>query len=283
MTYGRFLGLCFVATVSACAFDGSESGGGGGGGGSAEAGSGASTTATSSQSSAGTGVSTAADQGQSEGTQADATSATSVPTSGTESPPTGGSDAATTASSTTGGTTQHHVANAAQTACENNPLWCHAPNNVDSPLGGPVFGMECFSAPIAAPFELAEVHYSVAATHVAVEGFVLEIRHRDDSGPTDLIAAFDMDSGDVSPNEHTIALPEPVLIDSDEFCVGFALDANASEGALGMAVDTDSAVENVSFMRMGPGPCNVPDWVDVIDAAPVPTGNWCIDATIQEL
>lgn len=286
MIHRHLVGLCLA--VSACAFH--SSGGDAGGGGSAEDGSGTAgatgATSGSQPTSGATGGSTAGDHGSADGTVGDAGTVTAATgeTAATGAGETAATSAADGVDTTSGGApVQHHLGNAAQTACEHHPLWCHAVDNVDFPLGDPVYGMECFVAPIAAPFELVAVHYSVAATHVDVDGFTLEIRHRDASGPTDLIASFDMDGGDITPNEHDIELPDAVMIDSDEFCIGFAVEADGPAGAFGMAVDTDASIDDVSFVRMGPGACNIPEWVDVIDAAPVPTGNWCIDATIQEL
>jgi hypothetical protein len=187
-------------------------------------------------------------------------------------------------SSTTGADpATYHLQHGDQSACD-LPLWCYWNGMIDTPAGDPIEGQECFVAPIAPPFELIAMHYVVAETHTDLEQFELRIYERDASGPTQLIESVPLTSVEAAPIEHYFDFETPIQIDAQEFCVGFAATDPGLASALGMAVDTDSLVEDAAFFRMeGNGGCDIPDWQDVVTYQPNPFGNWCMDATIREL
>lgn len=214
--------------------------------------------------------------------------ATGEPTSsvdGSSSSADGSSSASTDAgeSSSTGPgePVEHHVEHGTQSACD-DPLWCAYNGDIDTPAGGPIEGVECFLAPVDPPYELIAMHYSVAALHTEVEGFELRVYAWDGDVPTDLLSSVALNSSFASPMEHDYAFDDAIAIDTVGFCVGFATTEPGLASALGMAVDADSALPDVSFIRMD-GMCSIPDWQDVIDSDLVPLGNWCMDATIRTI
>lgn len=218
---------------------------------------------------------------------ADTTAPTSGDTAATGSDATGSSGASASegdsSSSGEGPPATHHLMNSDQTEC-GDPLWCFYNGNVDVPAGDPIEGQECFTSPVAPPFELIEMHYIVASTHTDLEAFELRIFERDGGAPTDLIASIDATSVEASPVEHCYAFDPPIVIDTQEFCVGFGAFEPGLASSIGMAVDTASAVPDVSYVRMeGAGDCDIPDWEDASMHIPEPAGNWCMDATIREL
>lgn len=221
-----------------------------------------------------------------ESTTADTTSASTGATddatiTDTSSPSTSVAD--DESSSDGGEPAVHHLSNSDQTDCT-QPLWCQFNADVTVPGGDPIEGQECFVSPIAPPFELFEMHYIVATTHTDLEEFSLRIYERDGGPPTEVVVSIPLTSVEATPIEHYFDIDPPVTIDTQEFCVGFAAEEPGLESAIGMAVDGDSSVAGVSFVRMeGSGDCDIPDWEDATDHAPPPAGNWCMDATIREL
>jgi hypothetical protein len=186
--------------------------------------------------------------------------------------------------SSSGGEAQtFHLMNGDQATCD-EPLWCYYNGNVTIPAGDPIEGQECFVAPIEPPFELIEMHYIVASTHTELEDFQLRFYAREGGAPTRLIDAIDLTSVEASPIEHYYAIEPPIVIDSQEFCVGFGAFEDGVASSIGMAIDTASAIADVSYVRMeGTGECDIPDWEDATTHEPAPAGNWCIDATIRSI
>lgn len=176
---------------------------------------------------------------------------------------------------------EHHVEHGTQSACD-DPLWCAYNGDIHTPAGGPIEGVECFLAPVDPPYELIAMHYSVAALHTDVEDFELRIYAWEGDVPTDLLSSVPLNSSYASPMEHDYDFDRAIEIDTIGFCVGFATSEPGLASALGMAVDADSALPDVSFIRME-GMCSIPDWQDVIDSDLTPLGNWCMDATIRTI
>lgn len=206
------------------------------------------------------------------------------PTTGTSVDDSGSSDPSASESSSSGDMpTMHHLGNSDQTEC-GDPLWCFYNGMVDVPAGDPIEGQECFVSPIEPPFELIEMHYIVASTHTDLEAFELRIYARDGGAPMRLIESIDATSVEASPIEHYYQFDPPIVIDSQEFCVGFGAFEPGLASSIGMAVDTASAVPDVSYVRMeGSGACDIPEWEDATMHVPAPAGNWCIDATILSI
>jgi hypothetical protein len=184
---------------------------------------------------------------------------------------------------TSGGAMVHHLMPTTQSAC-NEPLWCFV-GDVWNEYGDPTYGQQCFTSPVAPPFELISVHYIVADVAPELTGFQLEVHSRDESGPTDTIAFEQKTAADATPGNHEHVFATPVQIVDSQFCVGFAAPSLGLAGALGMAVDIGTSVSDVSFIRLeGPTGCAIPLWSDVIDDRdPIPSGNWCIDVQIREI
>lgn len=295
MTFLHGSCLCLaLALVSACSFD-STGGGGGTGDGSSGGGSG------SSGASSLTGVDSSGATAATMDGSASATNATTATTDGsTSSAATGDSGSSTDSqgSSGDGGSTAgdgpgsssggsqpatYHLQHGDQTACD-DPLWCFYNGNLLNPAGDPIEGQECFTAPIAPPFELVSMHYSVAAVHTDLEQFEIRVYERDGGGPTNIVEQVVLTQLDASPMEHDYEFDTPIQITTQEFCIGFATTEPGLASALGMAIDTDSTIGDASFFRMeGNGACNIPDWEDVVSFQPTPFGNWCMDAEIREI
>jgi hypothetical protein len=190
--------------------------------------------------------------------------------------------AADDASSSSGGEPEeHHVQHGTQSACD-EPLWCSYNGMIDVPAGGPIEGQECFLAPVEPPFELIAMHYSVASVHTELETFELRVYGWEGDEPTRQLGSIELNSLGATPMEHDYVFEPAIQIDTAGFCVGFATTEMGLASALGMAVDTDSTIDDVSFIRME-GPCDAPTWQEVIGAGLDPTGNWCMDATIRTI
>lgn len=224
------------------------------------------------------------------GTDATDDATTTAPDTTTASTSADGTDTAGTtmasaeSGSSSGGEGQtFNVMNGDQASCD-EPLWCYYNGNIMIPAGDPIEGQECFVAPIEPPFELIEMHYIVATTHTELEAFQLRIYARDGGAPTRLIQAIDATSVEASPIEHYYEIEPPIVIDTQEFCVGFGAFEDGVASSIGMAIDPTSAIDAVSYVRMeGSGECDIPDWEDATTHEPAPAGNWCIDATIRSI
>ncbi|HWB82179.1 MAG TPA: hypothetical protein VG755_44755 [Nannocystaceae bacterium] len=277
--------LAALTCVLACNFD---SGGAADGSSEGSGGTGSETTTTASTSSptTTTGNTSASTSATTNGTD-DVTGEPTSSVDGSSSSVDGSSSASTTtdgeASSSTGPgePVEHHVEHGTQSACD-DPLWCAYNGDIYTPAGGPIEGVECFIAPVDPPYELIAMHYSVAALHTDVEQFELRIYAWEGDVPTDLLSSVTLNSSFASPMEHDYDFDDAIAIDTIGFCVGFATTEPGLASAVGMAVDADSALPDVSFIRMD-GMCSIADWEDVIDSGLMPLGNWCMDATIRTI
>ncbi len=219
-------------------------------------------------------------------------SSTTDDVTGDPSGPVDGSTGSETSNATSVGTSEsssttsrepeeHHVEHGTQSACD-LPLWCPYNGDIATPAGGPIEGVECFLAPVDPPYELVAMHYSVASAHTELEMFELRVYAWEGDEPTDLLTSIELNSSFASPMEHDHTFEPTIEIDTTGFCVGFATTEPGLASALGMAVDADSTLSDVSFVRME-GPCDAPTWQDVIDDNLEPSGNWCMDATIRTI
>jgi hypothetical protein len=212
-------------------------------------------------------------------TPSDTSASTSTADTGTPTT----SDSSESGSSSGGEGQTFNLMNGDQASCD-EPLWCYFNGNVTIPAGDPIEGQECFVAPIDPPFELIEMHYVVASTHTDLEAFQIRVYAREGGAPTRLIEAIDETSVEASPIEHYYAFDEPIVIDTQEFCVGFGAFEDGVASSIGMAIDSGSAIDGVSYVRMeGSGECDIPDWEDATTHEPAPAGNWCMDATIRSI
>lgn len=212
----------------------------------------------------------------------DATDATQGSTGSTsESDGGSGESVGAESSSGVGVPEEHHVQHGDQAACD-EPLWCFFNGMIEVPAGGPIEGQECFVAPVDPPYEVSAMHYSVASLHTELETFELRVYAWDGGDPTEQLAAVELNSLAASPMEHEHVFEPAIQVDTAGFRVGFAATEPGLASAIGMAVDTTSTIEDVSFIRTE-GACDAPTWQEVIGAGVEPTGNWCIDATVRTI
>lgn len=284
MSFRESTVACALLGVLACSSDPVEGTAGG------DASAGSSTSEGVSTSGAAT---TLGSTGTAEASVGDASTGTSVQPTGDES---GTLDDGTTLASTgssgddtvaddastgSGEPVEHHLQHGDQSACD-EPLWCIYNGMIDTPAGGPIEGQECFIGPVDPPYELTAMHYSVASVHTELETFELRVYAWDGDEPTTQLASVELNSLAATPMEHDYTFEPAIQIDSTGFCVGFAATEDGLASAIGMAVDTDSLIEDVSYIRTE-GPCDAPTWQEVIGAATTPTGNWCMDATVRTI
>ena len=238
---------------------------------------------------------------QTSGGSAEGTSAGSSPTSAGPGGPGDGASGDTVDPSTTSGADSgsdgvmgdsttgtmpmtEALQNAPQAACD-GPFWCVYNGNPADPTGGPLRDQECFSATLTPPFALTEVHYEVWMAAAQLGGFDLEVRQRNASGPGPLIASVPLNPGQhANQGSNTLQLNAPITIETGEFCVGFSAAQPGLQSALGIAVDTSSAIEGVSYLDLDTN-CSTPGFVDVIATyagSANGVGNWCIDVVIEK-
>lgn len=210
----------------------------------------------------------------------DATEASEGSTNGASS--SGSGETAGAESSSDGGEPEeHHVQHGRQEACD-EPLWCFYNGMIEVPAGGPIEGQECFVSPVAPPYEVSAMHYSVASLHTELETFELRVYAWDGGDPGAQLGAVELNSLAASPMEHEHVFEPAIVVDTNGFCVGFAATEPGLASAIGMAVDTASTIEDVSFIRTE-GACEAPMWTEVIGSGALPTGNWCMDATVRTI
>jgi hypothetical protein len=172
--------------------------------------------------------------------------------------------------------------NTDQAAC-NGPFWCVWGGNVDDPTGGPLEDQECFTATLEPPFDLVQVNYVVYMSAPQLGPFELVVRRRAAAGPG---AVIDTRPLEVSPwgdeGVHSLTLEEPIAIDAQSFCVGFAANGVGLQSALGIAVDIGSEVVGTTWVDFDSN-CATAGFVDVVSTYEgVGEGNWCIDVVIEK-
>lgn len=167
-----------------------------------------------------------------------------------------------------------------QLACD-RPLWCFD-NGIDDPAGGPTFAQECFSTSLPTPLWLTQVDFVLQGLAPQLDEVHLEVYVRTDLGPQLLVGDLPLDPLTLALGPNSITLERPIEITEPGVCIGLAAPSGELAGALGVAVDESSTIPNWSYLRLGDtDTCSIPDWTDVMELMPVPTGNWCISATVQ--
>ncbi len=169
----------------------------------------------------------------------------------------------------------------------NQPLWCYAGGNINNPAGGAIWAQECFRADMEPPFELVEVEAVIRGMSPELFNIELQVYERSGSGgpmSQQPLATRMIPREDLSIGVNTITLESPIELDRQRFCIGLAAPDEGLFGSLGVSVDPGSQVDDVSYFRIeGNGGCWLPQWTDVIDDEPNPSGNWCIRGTVREL
>jgi hypothetical protein len=229
-------------------------------------------------------------------TEATGTSATAPASTGADDATTSGGSAGsgtdTTGSpQTTGGGSSssetgatiltEHLQNAPFATCS-EPLWCFAssPNN---PQGNPTHGQECFDAQVAPPYVVGSVTVHIAQLVDQLSDVDLVVYAPAGLAPTEppiYVESVPVDA--LVEGANVIALSETVVVPTSRVCVGLRSNGFGLSGALGMAIDTQSQIPDVSYLSlMGLQACDIPELTEVIGLAPMPSGNWCISAEIE--
>lgn len=160
-----------------------------------------------------------------------------------------------------------------------DPVWCVS--IVDGqPRGGPLWLQECFKSSVAPPFQVERIDVVIAEVRSVLDPFEIEIRRRElDGSPGgriwyDTIPGAGLDEGLLHID---LDLSSPV-VDTPGFCVGFYIESPGLAGALGIAVDRFSDVENASYVRG----CSIPSFTDLHDlSAANPGRNWCVAVDVK--
>lgn len=155
------------------------------------------------------------------------------------------------------------------------PLWCFGGGDVWNGVPGEVRGAECFEAPIAPPFRVRRIDYTLVATREAPR------------------VRFEVRSGDLSQvlyTSETLVLPETPgslhippgaqpIVEDGRFCVGFVGGDHGS--AIGFGADA-SAIPPPLQSFFGSDACSEPGLRDVNLFVPeiIPHGPWCLGAEI---
>jgi hypothetical protein len=200
----------------------------------------------------------------------------------TGSDPTAESTAGPPDPSTSAAPAEEPLQNAAQTACD-LPLWCYYSPDVSNPAGGPIWIFECFESSLTPPLEVVEVNFVVPVRPAGLQAVDFQVRARNGDRPGEVIDQEVVQPASIQEGDNTL-VPGWDPIDTTSFCVGFYTDLVDAAGGIGIAADTDSAIQDVSWIQLQKGGGCQYDLVDVMDASPtlVPTGNWCLDIVVRE-
>jgi hypothetical protein len=232
--------------------------------------------------------SSASETGAADASGGTSTNGNDADTGGVDSTSTSGGDETVGSASDTGEDTdavrpkEEYLSNTDQDTCT-QPLWCFS-GAITNPTGTAFDAQGCFAATLEPPFEITQVHYTVADAGATPLGMVLEIRGTDASWPGDVVQSWDLPLELSSPGAHVFTLPQPLEWTSPRLCVGVSVPSGTSDQAVGMAIDTTGTVEQRSWLRMfGGGACSIPSWADTATSGFTPSGNWCIGTTIREI
>lgn len=159
------------------------------------------------------------------------------------------------------------------------PLWCFN-GNIFNGTGDAQTAIECFTASLPPPFEVAEVEFYVADDDSDMGSFDFEVRGWNGGPPGNVLAMVPIASNSISLGMNTIEPPAPITIQTPGFCVGFATPQGME---VGFGVDVGSACgPGTSFQTLlGSGSCNVVE-AETCSSMPTPTANWCFGATIEK-
>lgn len=237
-------------------------------------------------------ASTAPDETGGSGTAATFTTTSVDPSTTTGAESTGIVDPSTTTttasdSTTTDATTDgpppppnpEHLQLYDQDNCE-EPLWCYNTNtDVFDGLGARTHSSACFTAATPPPFRLTRIGYRIIGSFGDLDDSRFEVRSYA-GGPGPEIATLAAGGAALEPGPH--ALLTDVLINESTFCVGLVGGDTDPDAGLGVAVDSITMLPpGQSWLRIdGYGGCDLPDWVDIEDFNPTPTGTWCIDVEV---
>ncbi|WP_096326365.1 hypothetical protein [Nannocystis exedens] len=158
------------------------------------------------------------------------------------------------------------------------PLWCYGAGNVSNGLDGEVRGAECFDAPVAPPYRVRRIDYTlVALTHQARVRF--QVRSADLQQVLYMSESLGLP---VSSGSLQIPEQQQPVIETSRFCVGFVGGDPKSTIGFGADPSTLPAPQQTYF---GSDACNEPGLRDVNLFMPEidPHGPWCLGAEIAAL
>jgi hypothetical protein len=178
---------------------------------------------------------------------------------------------------------EEHLTNTDHALC-GGPIWCfYSPGN--DPAGPLTWAQECFTPSLTPPYEITEVHWTVADAGASPVQMQVQLRSVVDGRPGATIdTSSPLPVSYSQPGEHTYVFQNPEVLNDPGFCIGLRIPEGGTSGAVGIArVDTNE-VPGVSWLRIqmdGQG-CNThPNWLDTTTATM--HGNLCIGVTVREV
>jgi hypothetical protein len=159
------------------------------------------------------------------------------------------------------------------------PLWCILNADITDPISGAIWAQECFEATLPPPFTVTHVRYVIAAVTMDLGAVELEVRGPLPDDPA-ISGSVLLEDEFRTVGDHLFELPEPIVVNTSRFCVGLA--GTSDQGALGVAVDTDSVDPDTSYVKSDA--CNTLEFTDLttIATSVPPVGNWCIAVDIAK-
>jgi hypothetical protein len=158
------------------------------------------------------------------------------------------------------------------------PLWCYGAGNLWNGLDGEVRGAECFDSPIAPPYRVRRIDYTlVAVTHQARVRF--QIRSADLQEVLYMSESLGLPT---SSGSLQISEQQQPVVEEGRFCVGFV--GGDPQSAIGFGADP-SAPPAPQQSYFGADACDEPGLRDVnlFDPEIDPHGAWCLGAEIAAL
>ena len=152
-------------------------------------------------------------------------------------------------------------------------VWCT--DEFGYPTGPHAFA-ECFTdVPLAPPYDVVEVRYSIGEGVSNATSIGLEVRSWSNHTPGIVIGSRSLTSADMSVGLHAIVLSEPIRVDASGFCV--ALHANSS---FAVRRDVSNPVAGHAFVRADD--CDITEFVSLESLANGElASNLCMSARIR--
>lgn len=158
------------------------------------------------------------------------------------------------------------------------PLWCFANGNINDGINGEMRGAECFDAPLAPPYRVQRIDYTL----VAIKGApAIRFQVRDPTLAQVLYESKGMPAV-VGTSSHAIPPEQQPIVATTRFCVGFVGGDGGS--TLGMAADDEQPPPSGQTFY-GSQACDKQGLLEVNDFVPeiIPHGPWCLGAEISGL
>ncbi|WAS97097.1 hypothetical protein [Nannocystis punicea] len=158
------------------------------------------------------------------------------------------------------------------------PLWCYGGGDIWNGLDGEVRGAECFDSPIAPPYRVRRIDYTL----VAVSG---QARLRFQIRSADLQQVLYMSESlglPTSSGSLQISAQQQPVVEEGRFCVGFV--GGDPQSTIGIGADP-SSLPSPGQSYFGSDACDEPGLRDVDQFVPEvdPHGAWCLGVEIAAL